>query len=90
MPPKEQLPREFLNLVTYPKSRDPRNNRQMDQVASEVVGKKVGNVPAGLCGLFRQVKYSGKVRKISWYVLLDTSDENIGFSNSPSLLVFAW
>ena len=70
MPPKEQLPSEFLNLVTYPKSCDPLNNRQIDQVASEVVGKKVGNVPAGLCGLFRQMKSSGKVRKISWYVFV--------------------
>ena len=46
MPGKEQLPEEYLNLVTYPKSRDPNNKRNKDQLAYEVVGKKVANVPA--------------------------------------------
>ena len=46
MPGKEQLPEEYLNLVTYPKSRDPNNKRNKDQLKYEVVGKKVANVPA--------------------------------------------
>lgn len=70
IPRKEQLPQEYLHLVTYPKSRNPNNKRNKDQLAYEVVGKKVGNVPTGLCGLFRQLKSSGKVRKISWYFIL--------------------
>ena len=68
MPLKSQLPPQSLSLVTYPKSRNPRNDRKMDQLLSEVVGKKVGNVPTNLCGVFRRLKVSGKVSKICWYV----------------------
>ena len=68
MPSKEQLSPGALNLVTYPKSRNPRDPRKVDQLAWQVVEKKVGNVPTKLCGLFRELKACGKVKKISWYV----------------------
>ena len=65
---RDQLPSQSLSLVTYPKSINPRDQRKMDQLLSEVIGKKVGNVPTNLCGLFRRLKVSGKVSKICWYV----------------------
>ena len=66
LPPLEQLSPELHRLVTYPKSRNPKDPRRTDQLALEVAGKKVGNVPANLCGLFRKLKANGHVRKIVW------------------------
>ena len=66
LPPLEKIPGELHNTITYLKSRNPRDPRKRDQLAFEVAGKKVGNVPANLCGLFRKLKASGKVKKICW------------------------
>ena len=67
-PKLENLPPHLKNVVTYPKSRDPKSKRTADQLAYEVSGKKVGNVPAKLCGLFRQLKIERRVTRIYWYV----------------------
>lgn len=66
IPNLEDLPPQQRRLITYPKSRNPRDPRQKDQLAYEVAGKKVGNVPMNLCGLFRQLKADSKVKKIEW------------------------
>ena len=66
LPPLEQLSPELHHVVTYPKSRNPKDPRQTNQLALEVAGKKVGNVPANLCGLFRKLKANGSVKKIVW------------------------
>ena len=66
IPNLEDLLPQQRRLVTYPKSQNPRDPCQKDQLAYEVAGKKVGNVPMNLCGLFRQLKADGKVKKIEW------------------------
>ena len=66
LPPLEQIPPELHRAITYPKSRNPRDPRQRDQLASDVAGKKVRKVPAKLCGLFRKLRASGQVKKICW------------------------
>ena len=64
IPPIEDIPLELHGAVAYPKSRNPRDPRKKDMLVKEVAGKKVGNVPANLCGLFRRLKASGKVKEI--------------------------
>ena len=66
LPCMEDLAPEQRRLVTYPKSRNPRDPRTTDQIAIDVAGKKVGNVPAGLCGVFRRLKLSGQVKSLYW------------------------
>ena len=60
---------ELHRDTTYPKSRNPRDPRQENQLAYEVAGRKVGNVPTKLCGLFRRMKSAKKVEEIHWLVL---------------------
>ena len=55
--PRRNLP-NLHRAVTYPRSRDPRSARKTDQLAFEVAGRKAGNVPASLCGLFRMLRRS--------------------------------
>ena len=43
----------LLKEITYPKN--PANKRFKDQLVEDCLGKKVGNVPANLCGLFRKL-----------------------------------
>lgn len=66
IPAIEQIPAELHGRVSYPKSRNPRDPRQTDQLIREVAGRKVGNVPANICGLFRRLKSERKVRDIHW------------------------
>ena len=66
VPPIEDIPPELHSAVAYPKSRNPTYPRQTDLLMHKVAGKKVGNVPANLCGLFRQLKAGKKVKEIQW------------------------
>ena len=50
LPPLEQLSPDLHHVVTYPKSRNPSDPRKTDQLALNVAGKKVENIPANLCG----------------------------------------
>ena len=61
MPSLENIPTSLHKSVTYPKSRNPRDPRQTDQLVEDVAGKIVGNVPANLCGLLRKLKQDGVV-----------------------------
>ena len=54
-PSIENLPPHLKKVVTYPKSQNPKSQRKTDQLAFQVSGKKVGNVPAKLCRLFLQL-----------------------------------
>ena len=62
----EQIPMQLHGRVSYPISRNPRDPRQMDQFVTDVAGKKVGNVPPSICGLFRNLKRQRKVKDIHW------------------------
>ena len=64
-PDLEDLPVHLHKAVTYPKN--PEHKRFVDQLVEDVVGQKVGNVPANICGLFRRLKRNGLVRLIQWY-----------------------
>ena len=64
-PDLEDIPVHLHKAVTYPKN--PEHKRFVDQLVEDVVGKKVGNVPANICGLFRRLKRNGLVRLIQWY-----------------------
>ena len=44
-PKSENLPPHLKDVVTYPKSRDPKSKRKTNQLAFQVCGKKVGNQP---------------------------------------------
>lgn len=66
MPLLEQIPVQLHGRVSYPKSRNPRDPRQTDQFVRDVAGKKVGNVPSSICGLFRNLKRQRKVKEIHW------------------------
>ena len=55
----EEIPQNLHRAVTYPRSRDPKSERKTDQLAFEVAGRKIRNVTAGLCGLFRITRRSG-------------------------------
>ena len=58
----EEIPEQLHKAVTYPKNTD--HKQYVDQLVEGVVGKKVGNVPANICGLFRQLKRNGLIRDI--------------------------
>ena len=64
-PGLEDIPQRLHNAVTYPKNPD--HKRYVDQLVKDVVGRKVGNVPANFCGLFRRLKRDGHVRKIECF-----------------------
>lgn len=66
MPQIEDIPVELHGRVSYPKSRNPKDKRQTDQYVRDVAGKKVGNVPSNICGLFRRLKRERKVKEIHW------------------------
>ena len=71
-PDLEDIPQRLHKAVTYPKN--PEHKRFFDQLVEDVVGQKVGNVPANICGLFRKLKRDGLVRRIQWYAyFLDSS-----------------
>ena len=54
----------FLKAVTYPKN--PQRKRFYDQHVEDILGKKVGNVPANICKLFRRLIDNGHVQEIKW------------------------
>ena len=66
VPCLEDIPSELHSAIAYPKSRNPRDPRQADQLVKDTVGKKVGNVPSNICGLFRSLKDSREVKEIHW------------------------
>ena len=66
IPPIEDIPAELHRVVSYPRSRNPGDPRQTDQLIYQVAGRKVGNVPSNLCGLFRRLKQERKVKDIHW------------------------
>ena len=63
VPSQENLAPETLRLVTWP--RNPVSRRYVDQLVQDVAGKKVGNVPANLCKLFKDLLKEGIVTQIS-------------------------
>ena len=69
VPLLEDIPPELHSAIAYPKSRNPRDPRKCDQLVRETAGRKVGNVPSNLCGLFRKLKRDGQVKEIYWYVM---------------------
>lgn len=66
MPLLEQIPIQSHGKIAYPKSRNPKDPRQTDQLVRDVAGKKVGNVPSSICGLFRNLKRQKRVKDIYW------------------------
>lgn len=66
VPCLEDIPPQLHRAIAYPKSRNPRDPRQTDQLVKETAGKIVGNVPSNICGLFRRLKDDGEVREIHW------------------------
>ena len=66
VPCLEDIPPALHGEIAYPRSRNPRDHRQTDQLVRETAGKKVGNVPSNICGVFRRLKGDGLVRSISW------------------------
>jgi hypothetical protein len=66
VPSIEDIPPELHQAIAYPKSRNPKDPRQRDQLVSETAGRKVGNVPSNLCGVLRRLKEKHLVKKISW------------------------
>ena len=54
----------LLHEVTYPKNSEHR--RYKDQLVEDCLGKKVGNVPANICGFFRKLLQDGLVKNIKW------------------------
>ena len=63
----EQVPERLHKAVTYPKN--PVNKRFVDQLVEDVAGRKVGNVPANVCHLFRDLKRDSRVERLQWYVI---------------------
>ena len=66
VPPLEQIPPHLHYAVSYPKSHNPKDPRQHDQLVIETAGKKVGNVPSNMSGLFRMLKDNRDVKEIYW------------------------
>ena len=66
VPCLEDIRPELHGAIAYPKSRNPRDPRQRDQLVRDTVGKKVGNVPSNICGLFRRLKDNREVKEIHW------------------------
>ena len=65
----EDIPTELHSAVSYPKSRNPRDPRQMDQLVRDTAGKKVGNVPSNMCALFRELKRDSHVKEIHCFAI---------------------
>ena len=57
VPMLQNLPLELLDMVTWPKN--PERKRFVDQVVRDVAGKKVGNIPANLCAIFKDLLREG-------------------------------
>ena len=63
-PHLKDIPPRLHKAVTYKKN--PLHQRFVDQLVEDVVGEKVGNVPANICGLFRRLKRCGDICHIEW------------------------
>ena len=57
VPTAGNLPPESLDKITWPKN--PARKRFADQFVRDIAGKKVGNVPANLCGVFKDLLQEG-------------------------------
>ena len=56
VPCLDDIPPALHRAIAYPKSRNPKDPRQQDQLVMQTVGKKVGNVPSNICGVLRRLK----------------------------------
>ena len=63
-PDLEQIPSRLHGAITYPKNPD--HKRFEDQLVEDAAGRKVGNVPANLCRLFRELQVDSRVQKLQW------------------------
>ena len=63
VPHLENLPLDSHDLVTWPKNHA--RKRFVDQKIRDVAGKKVGNVPANLCGVFKDLLDEGIATRIT-------------------------
>ena len=63
VPSLENLPLESHHLVTWPKN--PARKRFKDQKIRDVAGKKIGNVPANLCAVFKDLLGRGVATRIT-------------------------
>ena len=61
-PKIEDIPRRYHKLITYPKN--PEHRRFEDQLVEDVAGMKVGNVPANVCCLFRNLQGDSRVERL--------------------------
>ena len=64
-PPLESINSVLLDEVVWPKNE--KSKRYEDQLVRHIVGKKVGSVPANLCGMLKELLDSGKVRRLTCY-----------------------
>ena len=81
-PEIQQIPERLHKAITYPKN--PEHKRYEDQLVEDVAGRKVGNVPANICRLFRDLKRDGRVERLQWYVIFTIT------SITQSLNVFSF
>ena len=79
VPMLQNLPPESLEMVTWP--RNPESKRFVDQVVRDVAGKKVGNVPANLCGVFKDLLREGVATGIT---ARSTADKPRASRNPPT------
>ena len=61
----ENIPRAMHDEVVWP--RNPASKRYEDVLVSDVAGLKVGNVPANLCGLFKELLMSGLAQDVKCF-----------------------
>ena len=64
-PKLENISPQLHDEIVWPKN--PLNKRPYDILQSHVAGKKIGNVPANLCGLFKELLMSGQSNGIKCF-----------------------
>lgn len=77
VPTIDNIPPELHTAVAYPKSRNPKDPRQRDILVRETANKKLGNVPANLCGLFRKFRNSGEIKDIYCFAVGERPQRSI-------------
>ena len=76
----------LMDEITYPKN--PEHKRYRDQFVRDCLGKKVGNVPANLCGLFRELLDDSLIKSIqNWS---HTTKHNTGVKTEVSAVKRKW
>ena len=71
----EDVAASLMKEITYPKNEA--HKRPHDQLVEDVLGMKVGNVPANICGAFRHLLDSTRVKSIKCF--------SIGIKPRPSV-----